>query len=106
MSAPIDPIRRAGRPRRALQAGAERAEAPVETAGLPVPVEPPRTLAAAAPTGAATFDAQLLGQGGEKRGLRAGPAAIQGAQHSYNRAEWSGAKDRRRRKGAIARTEI
>jgi hypothetical protein len=55
---------------------------------------------------AAVFDAQLLGQDGEKRGLRAGPQLIQGASQSYNRAEWSGSKDRRARKGGITKTKI
>jgi len=55
---------------------------------------------------AAAFDAHLMGQGGEKRGLRAGGPALDHAQMHYNRVEWSGRKDRRARKGRIADTEI
>jgi hypothetical protein len=101
MSSPIDPIRRAVRLRRAQRAEAGRAEEAVQGTGLPVPVEPARTVPppAAPATGAAAFDAQLLGQDGQKRGLRAGPQAIDVAKASYNRVEWSGAKDRRARKG-------
>jgi hypothetical protein len=108
MASPIDPLKRSARLRRAARASAEPAEdTAAERIGLPVPVDSPRTLPPRAepPPAAATFDAQLLGQDGEKRGLRAGPAAIDSAAASYNRAEWSGAKDRRGRKGGRARTE-
>ena len=74
-----------------------------EAAGARLPVAldprravPPRT---AAPGAAGAFDAQLLGQDGQKRGLRGGPAVIDTAAASYNRTEWSGSKDRRARKG-------
>lgn len=109
MTSPIDPIRRGARLRRSGKA-AERAEAAseAERSGLPVPVGPARTVPPAAeiPGSAAEFDAQLLGQEGQKRGLRAGPAVIDGAKASYNRVEWSGSKDRRARKGRIAKTEV
>jgi hypothetical protein len=108
MSPPIDPVRRAARLRRAARAEADRAEEVQEPprAGLPVPVDAPRTVPPVdAPASAAAFDAHLLGQHGEKRGLRAGPQAIDRAKASYNRVEWSGAKDRRSRKGRY-KTEI
>jgi len=109
MTSPIDPIRRAARLRRAARAEPESAEqAAAEVANLPVPVDAPR--AVPPPTersaSAAVFDAQLLGQAGQKRGLRGGPAVIDGAAASYNRTEWSGSRDRRARKGGIAKTEI
>ena len=109
MTSPIDPIRRGARLRRSGKA-AERAEAAAEAerSGLPVPVGPVRTVPPVAeiPGSAAEFDAQLLGQDGQKRGLRAGPAVIDTASATYNRIEWSGSKDRRARKGRIARTEV
>lgn len=109
MSSPIDPIRRAARLRRAARTEADRLDdAPgAERTGLPVPVDAARTVPPTAepPPGAAVFDAQLLGQDGEKRGLRAGPLAIDRAKASYNRVEWSGANDRRARKGRY-KTEI
>jgi hypothetical protein len=110
MTPPIDPIRRAARLRRAAKAVDQGRAAPeAGGAGLPVPVDAPRTVPPAAeiPASAATFPPQLLGQdGGERRGLRGGPAVIDRAKKSYNRVEWSGAKDRRARKGRHAKTEV
>jgi hypothetical protein len=113
MTSPIDAIRRAARLRRAARAArAAEAEATpdageAERAGLPVPVQPARPIPRAdPPLSAAAFDAQLLGQEGQKRGLRAGPAVIDKAKASYNRVQWSGSKDRRARKGKAAKTEV
>jgi hypothetical protein len=52
------------------------------------------------------FSAQLIGQDGQKRGLRGGDPVIDSAKTAYNRTEWSGSRDRRARKGRAARTEI
>ena len=111
MTSPIDPIRRAAQLRRVRKASeaARRSEAhEAEAPNLPVPVDAPRTVHEPEPPApaAAVFAAQLLGQDGQKRGLKAGPEAIDTAQTSYNRAEWSGAKDRRAPKGAKAKTKI
>jgi hypothetical protein len=109
MTSPIDPSRPAGRLRRGPRAEPDRsAEAALQQgAGLPVPAGPLRTPPPAEPPAAAApFDAQLLGQTGEKRGLRAGPALIDKAAQSYNRTEWSGSRDRRRRTGLVAKTEV
>jgi hypothetical protein len=110
MSSSIDPIRRAARLRRAARIATERAGQAYEPdrTGAPVPLDAPQpaTPRAEIPPNGAVFDAQLLGQDGQKRGLRAGPAAIDSASATYNRIEWSGAKDRRARKGRIAKTEI
>jgi hypothetical protein len=110
MSSSIDPLRRAARLRRIARTETDRAQDAHEAArpGLPVPVDSPQTIPPRDETQAsgATFDAHLLGQDGHRRGLRAGPAAIDNASASYNRIEWSGAKDRRARKGRIAKTEI
>jgi hypothetical protein len=106
----IDPIRRSALLRRAVRPDPadETGDAPeAEIVRLPVPVErtarvepkPPRD------SGGAAFAAQLIGQDGMKRGLRAGPEVIDSAKQLYNRTEWSGAKDRRAPKGAKTRTE-
>ena len=50
--------------------------------------------------------AQLMGQDGQRRGLRAGPQVVDTARAAYNRVEWSGSYDRRARKGRQARTDI
>ena len=110
MSSSIDPIRRAQRLRRAARAadsGEPREAEAAERAGLPVAVDAPQPARAVEPPlGAAAFDAQLLGQDGQKRGLRAGPSVVDTAKASYNRVQWSGSKDRRARKGRAAKTEI
>jgi len=82
--------------------GATRAD----SQNLPVPVGAVVTHAPAEPAGGAAIEAQLLGQTGARRGLRAGATAIETANASYNKAEWSGKKDRRAPKGQAAKTEI
>jgi hypothetical protein len=105
MNSPIDRIRRAVRLR-----AAGRAERPAKEAARidavheldpAAPVQPPLD-----PASAAAFEAHMLGQHGEKRGLRAGAPALNAAKTNYNRTEWSGRKDRRARKGRIADTEV
>ena len=106
---------RIDRARAAVSARAVRAdnddadEAPVEVqrANLPVPVgsatTPPRGDRRG---GAAAFAAQLLGQDGQKRGLRGGEPVLQAARQTYSRVEWSGSRDRRARAGRQARTSV
>jgi hypothetical protein len=65
------------------------------------PVEPTQ-----APGADAGFAAQILGQGGQKRGLRGGPETLDKARSTYLGAEWSGPADRRPRPGRITKTEI
>lgn len=74
-----------------------------------VPIDPP----AAEPSGTgtrrggfATFAAQMLGQGGQKRGLRGGPETLDRARSTYLETEWSGPADRRPSPGRITKTEI
>ncbi|HWA62950.1 MAG TPA: hypothetical protein VG939_16330 [Caulobacteraceae bacterium] len=55
---------------------------------------------------AAAFAAQLIGQDGQKRGLRGGPQTLETARSAYLGAEYSGPADRRTRKGGITKTEI
>ena len=54
----------------------------------------------------APFAAQVLGQGGQKRGLRGGPETLQTARSAYLEAEYSGPADRRPKTGLIKKTEI
>ena len=110
MTSPIDSVRRAARLRRAAARSAEQAgtTSDATASALPVPVGAAETVqpVPAIPGGAVTFDAQLLGQDGQKRGLRGGPAVIDNAKATYNSIEWSGSKDRRSRKGRIAKTDV
>jgi hypothetical protein len=107
MTSPIDPIRRSQpqRPRRASDPPEETFEG--GPANLPVPI---RKAHAAEPPhprhSGAAIEAQVLGQTGARRGLRAGPAVIDTAQHAYNKIEWSGKHDRRAPKGRAAKTEV
>ena len=111
MSFSVDPPRRAGPIRRTRKAGPGR---PEEITGvdpsdpnLPVPVGRAETVTPAAPPhGPSAVEAQLLGQTGARRGLRAGPGVIDSANRAYNATEWSGEKDRRAPKGRAAKTEI
>jgi hypothetical protein len=108
MSDPIAPVNRAPRPRRVarraflpvLRAQAAAAEA-AAAAAPPKPKEPAPSAAEAA-----SFAAQLMGQGGQKRGLRGGPATLDHARHAYLETEWSGGADRRQGRGKMAKREI
>ena len=55
---------------------------------------------------ATTVSAQVLGQTGQKRGLKGGPAVLDQAKAAYLETEWSGPADRRIRAGRITKTEI
>ena len=104
----IDRIHRAFVARRA---GRMRIDGPpaADSAQLPVPIEPP--VATARPPradrrqGDVEFSAQLIGQDGQRRGLRGGSPVLEQARTTYNRIEWSGTWDRRARKGRQAKTE-
>jgi hypothetical protein len=110
MSSPIDPIRRTARTRRSERPVTDAPEDVQETfedrsvpvVSGPAPAPEPERLA----EGASIFSAQLMGQDGQKRGLRGGPQVLDAARNTYNRVEYSGAADRRARKGGAAKTEI
>ena len=112
MTSSIDPIRGPRAPRRARRATDDIPHDDVQASesggtNLPIPLGPARTVPPKDPAvGGAGIEAQLLGQTGARRGLRAGPTVIDTARHSYNRTEWSGAKDRRTPKGRAAKTDI
>lgn len=118
MTEPIDSIgqvpparrgptrRRAGDPAQ----GDERSAAQSDRT-LPVVVAAPsrddtRSHAEARAKADAVFAAQVMGQGGQKRGLRGGPAVLDHARSAYLETEWSGHADRRPPKGLITRTDI
>ena len=99
------PPRRAGDPARADAA----ASAPGRTT-LPVVAGPvrtrERTATDPAAKAAAAFAAHVMGQSGQKRGLRGGAQVLDHARSTYLGAEWSGHADRRPAKGVITKTEI
>jgi len=109
MTEPVGPISGVSRSRRVGRAagvvGRRASDQPV--VNLPVRTEPPTDEPAPPPpAGASEYAAQLLGQGGQKRGLRGGPATLDHARTAYLETEWSGPADRRPAPGRIAKTEI
>ena len=105
----IDRIRHSVAARRAARAETDRAET-APSATLPVPLGPAVTMARAprneTQRGDSELSAHLIGQDGQRRGLRAGPTLLDVARDAYSRIEWSGSWDRRARKGRRARTEV
>lgn len=110
MTSPIDPIRRTARTRRSDRASVEASEDTPETfedRSVPVVVGPPPAPEPERIVGSASiFSAQLIGQEGQKRGLRGGAPVLDAARDTYNRVEYSGAADRRARKGGAAKTDV
>jgi hypothetical protein len=109
MTEPVGPINRISRPRRVGRAmgvaGRRASDQPV--AKLPVRTEPPADEPTPPPpAGPAAFAAQVMGQGGQKRGLRGGPETLDHARAAYLETEWSGPADRRPAPGGITKTEI
>ena len=100
-----DPPPRDGRGRRGRDKPAAD-PSPSAEAKLPVAVSA-RTDKGPSPLESfAAFAAQLLGQGGQKRGLRGGPETLERARSTYLETEWSGPSDRRLHTGRITKTDI
>lgn len=51
------------------------------------------------------FSAQLLGQDGQRRGLKGGPPVLDAARSGYLKAQHSGPTDRRPRPGGVVKSE-
>jgi len=109
MNGPIDPISRTPSARRALTASrspnhASADEGEEEVVFVrdeqPERPSPPRRGAFA------TFAAHVMGQSGQKRGLRGGQEVLDAARSTYLGTEYSGDSDRRPRAGVIRKTEI
>jgi len=107
MTSRIDRIARASPARRKAKAGRDAEPGQAAPVNLPVPVGEAREVPRAAPIGGeAILEAQLIGQDGQKRGLRGGQPVLDAARKTYSGIEWSGSWDRRARKGRRARTEV
>jgi hypothetical protein len=105
MTSPIDPIRRANQARRARRS--KSAGASAEDRSVPAIYEaPPPPAPSQVGSTPAVFAAQVLGQEGQRRGLRGGKETLDAARTVYNQTEYSGAADRRARKGGAAKTEV
>lgn len=108
MTGPIDPIRRLGFTRRAQSASRDfgRHEdeddvvlSPQDEDGRPASPSPRRE-------GFAAFAAHLMGQVGQKKGLRGGQEVLSAARSTYLGTEYSGPADRRPKVGLIKKTNI
>src|SRR4030095_2310823 len=90
----IDSISRAVSTRRTARTETDRTGAPQPTGstnptvpvGSAVRVTPPSSVALG---GESEFAAHVIGQDGQRRGLRAGPTFVADASRAYNRVEWS-----------------
>jgi hypothetical protein len=106
---PVAPVQRRAADRRAAErraASASRALVPIE---LPAgTAEPPARPAptSLADAGAAAFAAQMMGQSGQRRGLKGGPPVLDAARSAYLGAEHSGASERRPRSGKATDTDV
>jgi hypothetical protein len=87
----IDRIRRSLTVRRTSKSEADGAQAArPAAANLPVVVGSPERVTPAPAVGLggdAEFNAHVLGQDGQRRGLRAGPTLLDAARRAYNRTE-------------------
>jgi hypothetical protein len=82
--------------------------APSEGRAL-VPAGPARTETPDPPTpaaDAAAFAAQVIGQTGQRKGLKGGPPVLDAARSTYLGAEYSGARERRPKPGGVTKTKI
>ena len=97
---------RRGRDRRTAKAEAETPRALIP-AGERVDHAASPAKPAVSPTAPpALFAAQVIGQTGQKRGLKGGPPVLDAARSTYLGAEYSGKRDRRPRIGKATQTEI
>lgn len=94
--------RRAGSTSRALvPVGPVEDEPP----GPSTPAAPART-AATPDAGAAVFAAQMMGQTGQRKGLKGGPPVLDAARSTYLETEYSGTKERRPVSGKTGLTDV
>ncbi len=121
MTDPIDPIRAAAREDRRASArrrgdpepgpdrhSQDRGGRQDKGGGTNLPVLSTAVATDPAPplTGDSAFAAHLLGQKGQKRGLRGGPETLERARSAYLETEWSGPTDRRPPRGRLAKNEV
>lgn len=110
---PVGPVQRRADRRADDRRAAERRAASASRALVPVdfpaePAEPPARPAPAPPAdpGAAVFAAQMMGQTGQRRGLKGGPPVLDAARSAYLGTEHSGAAERRPQPGRAKDTDV
>lgn len=110
---PVGPVQRRADRRADNRRAAERRAGSTSRALVPVDfpadaAEPPARPAPSPPadTGAAVFAAQMMGQTGQRRGLKGGPPVLDAARSAYLGTEHSGAAERRPQPGRAKDTDI
>lgn len=110
---PIAPVTRRSDRREADRRAAERRSASASRALVPIDrpeeaAEPPARPAPTPPAdpGAAVFAAQMIGQTGQRRGLKGGPPVLGAARSAYLGTEHSGAAERRPVPGKARDTDV
>jgi len=110
---PIAPVQRRADRREADRRGEQRRAGSTSRALVPsdFPAEPAEAPARPAPappaeSGAAVFAAQIMGQTGQRRGLKGGPPVLDAARSAYLGAEHSGAAERRPQPGKAKDTDV
>ncbi|MBX7248986.1 MAG: hypothetical protein K1X35_08100 [Caulobacteraceae bacterium] len=110
MTDPIDPVRRSVASRPTRRRGEDRRREGQGDArpdmAFPVPAPERHDPEPTPPPSDSAFAAQVLGQGGQKKGLKGGPEVLNKARGAYLGAEYSGEADRRPPPGLIKKTEI
>ena len=107
MTSPIDPIRRPNATRRVTRSdNAARGESTDRSVPAVYEPPPPPAPSGVAAQPEAAFAAHMLGQDGQRRGLRGGKETLDSARTLYNKIEYSGSADRRSPKGRTAKTEV
>jgi len=107
---PVGPVSsddRRARDRRSEQrraGSASRDLIPLGQPGEDSPAKPAASTPAA--DAAAAFSAQMLGQSGQKRGLKGGPPVLDAARSTYLGAEYSGTAERRPPVGKAKSTDV
>ncbi|MDY6923225.1 MAG: hypothetical protein SWI22_04595 [Pseudomonadota bacterium] len=110
---PVGPVQRRDERRESDRRSAERRAGSTSRALVPIelPAEPAAPPARPAPTpagdiSAAAFAAQVIGQTGQRRGLKGGPPVLDAARSTYLGANYSGVAERRPRPGKATDTDV
>jgi hypothetical protein len=110
---PVGPVQRRADRRADNRRAAERRAGSTSRALVPVDfpadaAEPPARPAPSPPAdpGTAVFAAQMMGQTGQRRGLKGGPPVLDAARSAYLGTEHSGAAERRPQPGTAKDTDI
>jgi len=101
MSEPIQPVSGAAERRSRQRREGERRGFSTGTDLVPAPDHTPSE-----PGAEAAYTAQMLGQSGQKRGLKGGAPVLEQARSAYLETAFSGSGDRRPRPGKVTKTEI